>query len=97
MPGYYIRNHSAFDNRIEVMVSKWSNKSESDAWFPIPKTLDDPSKFERWVRYDWEVVVFKCPETGRRRGWYLDPAGGFLELTFYGFQYDLGIAKRVEA
>lgn len=91
MPGFHIRNQSNC-HRIEVFVSSWTNDRGSDAWFAVSTNLAGDG-FEKWNRTGWEVVVFKDPDTGRRRGWYLNCENAILELTFYGFEVELGLVK----
>ncbi|KAH6905106.1 hypothetical protein BKA70DRAFT_1505044 [Coprinopsis sp. MPI-PUGE-AT-0042] len=89
---------------IEVFISKYSNGDGNDDWFTLPNpeatliteifTFDllRPDQYETWGRSGWEVVVFKDPSTGRRRGWYLNGADN-LHLTFYRLDAELGLVK----
>jgi hypothetical protein len=95
MPGFHVRNRSNV-HRIEVFVSSWSNDRGSDSWFNVVNNFSDDGGFEKWNRTGWEVVVIKDPDTGRRRGWYLNCENAILELTFYAFESELGLVKRRE-
>ncbi|KAH6897812.1 hypothetical protein BKA70DRAFT_1116107 [Coprinopsis sp. MPI-PUGE-AT-0042] len=87
---FQIRNHSGIDN-IEVFVSKYSNSNGSDEWYKVAPDFTSRSA-DTWNRTGWEVVVFKDPSTGKRRGWYLK-GEGTLQLTFYGLDAELGLVK----
>ncbi|KAH6905599.1 hypothetical protein BKA70DRAFT_490167 [Coprinopsis sp. MPI-PUGE-AT-0042] len=50
------------------------------------------SSADTWNRSNWEVVVFRDKSSGQRRGWYLK-GDGTLQLTFYGFDTELGLVK----
>ncbi|TFK22699.1 hypothetical protein FA15DRAFT_671230 [Coprinopsis marcescibilis] len=91
MPGFNIRNQSKYPH-IRAFVSKYSHNQGSDSWFPVPADFHDPEK-SFWARNGWDFVVFNDQESGLRRGWYLDCTNDVLELTFFGFDQDLGIVK----
>jgi hypothetical protein len=91
-PGFHIRNHSNI-HKIEVFISAWTREGGSDSWFTVASNLSNADEYQKWHRTGWEVVVFKDPDTGRRRGWYLNCENAILQLTFYGFEVELGLVK----
>ncbi|TFK26831.1 hypothetical protein FA15DRAFT_666968 [Coprinopsis marcescibilis] len=91
MPGFKIRNQSKYP-KLRAFVSNYSISSGSAEWFSVPPNFDDPEKC-LWARPGWEVVVFEDPASGLRRGWYLSPDNGILELYFFTFEQELGIVK----
>ncbi|KAH6905107.1 hypothetical protein BKA70DRAFT_1293438, partial [Coprinopsis sp. MPI-PUGE-AT-0042] len=58
---------------------------------PMARAFPPTDVYETWDRSGWEVVVFKDPSTGRRRGWYLN-GEGTVQLIFTGFDNELGVA-----
>lgn len=94
MPGFRVRNHSKFDAAVDVFITKWTISNGSDAWCRVDSSLGNASKSDNWERHGWEMLVFRDPETKRRRGWYLDCEAKFLQVTFYGFEQDLGLLKQ---
>ncbi|KAK7051526.1 hypothetical protein VNI00_004500 [Paramarasmius palmivorus] len=89
MTGYRIRNLSGIPN-IQCFVSSYNGGN--DEWYTLPTDYCDPHKCH-WSRSNWEMVVFKNPANGERRGWYLNSAQQTLELTFVGFSQELGIVR----
>ena len=73
----------------QCSVSKSTNTSNgSDLWYDINSTA------QSWARgTGWELVAFKSTaDDNRRRGWYLQiPQGKALNVTFYGFDRDIGL------
>ncbi|KAF9551421.1 hypothetical protein CPC08DRAFT_823175 [Agrocybe pediades] len=85
MTGFKVTNGS--QSTIEVFISKYTNKDHgSDAWY----TLQDGAS-DTWNRNGYEILAFKDPKTGDRRGWYLDCTDQTREITFRGFDRDLEI------
>ncbi|PPR04415.1 hypothetical protein CVT26_002282 [Gymnopilus dilepis] len=91
MAGFRIRNASNVKD-LYVFVSKYSNSNGDDSWFAVADNYDDPSK-SSWSRSGWELVAFQSSAAGARRGWYIQTNGQTVDLTFYGFEQDLGLVR----
>jgi len=91
MTGFNIQDRSN-TNGLQVFVSKYSHNDGSDNWFPVAPNFDDPSA-SHWYRKGWEVIVFRDPATGTRRGWYLNCADQIVNVTFFGFHQDIGLTR----
>ncbi|KAF8957527.1 hypothetical protein BDZ97DRAFT_1846030 [Flammula alnicola] len=89
--GYNIRNQSNVKD-IKAFVSKYT-KDGNDNWFLVPSSFSDSST-SHWDRNGWELVAFKDQATGTQRGWYIDCTGQTVDITFYGFNQDLGLVRR---
>jgi len=50
MPSFRIYNKT--DSKVQVFVSKYSNGSGDDAWFPL-----EAGSYEDWNRGSWELVA----------------------------------------
>ncbi|TFK22719.1 hypothetical protein FA15DRAFT_595576 [Coprinopsis marcescibilis] len=94
MSGIKIRNHSKYPN-LRAFVSKFSNDKGSHEWFPVPAEFDDDEE-SFWAREGWDCVVFDDEESKQRREWYLDSSNAVLEVTFFGFDEELGVDKHTE-
>ncbi|KAF8148843.1 hypothetical protein B0H34DRAFT_200343 [Crassisporium funariophilum] len=89
--GFNVKNLSNVKN-LEAFVSKYT-KDGNDGWFTVPSTFDSSSS-SHWDRNGWELVAFKDPATNIQRGWYLDCKGQTVDITFYGFNQDLGLVRK---
>ncbi|KJA18829.1 hypothetical protein HYPSUDRAFT_44832 [Hypholoma sublateritium FD-334 SS-4] len=73
---------------IQSFVSKYTNASNgSDNWYDINTSA------QSWSRGPgWELVAFSSTANSQRRGWYVHiPQGKTLNITFYGFDRDIGL------
>ncbi|KAF4612887.1 hypothetical protein D9613_011119 [Agrocybe pediades] len=85
MTGFTIFNKS--NKAFFVFVSKYSGGD--DSWFTL-----QPGTSDVWTRNGWEVIVFRDPDTGARRGWYLDCAAlNTLNVAFFGLTSDVQTAR----
>jgi len=89
--GYNIRNQSTVKD-VEVLVSAYSKKG-NDNWFLVPSSFNDSST-SHWDRNGWELIAFKDPTTQARRGWYINCTGETVDITFYGFNQELGLVRK---
>ena len=64
MGGITVVNHSP--NPIFAFVSKYSNNSGKDDWFPLA-----PGESDKWDRNGWELVAFRDRDNTFRRGVYV--------------------------
>ncbi|TFK22690.1 hypothetical protein FA15DRAFT_671225 [Coprinopsis marcescibilis] len=93
MPGFRIRNQTK-NPHLRVFVSNYTNEAGLTAWFPLASDFSDPVECH-WCRSGFELIVIDDEVGGLRRGWYLNCADmEALELTFYGFEKELGIEKK---
>ncbi|KAF9039043.1 hypothetical protein BJ165DRAFT_1351947 [Panaeolus papilionaceus] len=89
MTGFRICNGTSISG-LKVFVSKYTNGN--DEWFDLPNNFSDDSKCH-WNRNGWEIIVIKNPQTGERRGWYMQTLdNGVLECTFTGFEGDMSLS-----
>ncbi|KAF8873592.1 hypothetical protein CPB84DRAFT_1690700, partial [Gymnopilus junonius] len=86
-----IRNASNVTD-LQVFVSKYSNSNGNDGWYNVAGNFDDPTK-SFWNRDGWELIAFQSPRTSARRGWYIHTAGETVDITFYGFEQDIGLVR----
>jgi hypothetical protein len=75
---FQIINRSPGSPTVDVFISNFSGGS--DKWYPIAQNQGDT-----WKRaaHHYEFVVFRCPDTGKRVGFYTS-AG--KQVTFTGFK-----------
>lgn len=72
---------------VQCFVSKYTNDNGSDKWFAIGVT---PQSWSRGP--GWELVAFRTTADSKRRGWYVHiPPDGTCNITFYGFDRDIGL------
>ncbi|KAK7040815.1 hypothetical protein VNI00_009411 [Paramarasmius palmivorus] len=87
--GISIRNTSGIAD-VQCFVSNYSGGK--DDWVTLPHDFKDPHKCH-WNRKGYELVVFKNPANGKRRGWYLKchEQAATLYVTFMGFEQQVGL------
>ncbi|CAA7264401.1 unnamed protein product [Cyclocybe aegerita] len=97
MTGFNIRNQSDVVG-LQVFVSKYTNGS--DEWYQVPNDFTSAGQYH-WDRNGWEIVAFKDPATGVRRGWTLESSaapklrrlGEILVRIAFGGVVDLQIQR----
>ncbi|KAF8074038.1 hypothetical protein FPV67DRAFT_783182 [Lyophyllum atratum] len=89
MTGFNIRNLSGTSG-LSVFVSSYSKEGGNDAWYKVAPNFADPAT-AHWNRDGWELIAFE--QSGIRRGWYINCGGQTVDVTFYGFNQDLGLVR----
>ncbi|PPQ82504.1 hypothetical protein CVT25_007074 [Psilocybe cyanescens] len=87
--GFNIRDVSG-TNGLQAFVSGYGGGGSG--WYDVPSSFDNPAT-AHWSRSGWEIVGFQVPTTGETRGWYLETGSGVTNLTFFGFNQDIGLTR----
>lgn len=92
MVGFNIQNLSAVLG-LQAFVSSFSVQGGDEGWFTVPANFSDPA-LAHWSRDGYEVIGFWDPSTPSvQRGWYIDCTSQTVNLTFYGFEQDIGLVR----